>query len=337
MQCLRIATVLAAVAIILSGPSRASAQVNLGAVGGFAVSPDNTTLVVSLPDKTELVYFDTVKGKESKRVSVEFAPDKLAWQGKTLFASQKSGGIVHILDAGTGKEIGKATVRATAKSISVGLKGPAFVSNINNDIYAVDTKGMSQKSSNRGMLVAADPQGKHVYYVYEGKVRTSVYKDEVDGLSTRRVGGKEGVVNPNLWGVYVSPDGKTVGVSAGGGFDEGSGKRHYAIPIYDTGDMQTMLGEIAPHARLAYHPVLPLAAAIGAPFPDSYQIINTKTYANISKHEYGKSDFSTILAFVGKGRKVAVGGSSGGSTTLRFFDLTLTKDQEAMLDKAFSK
>jgi hypothetical protein len=175
-----------------------------------------------------------------------------------------------------------------------------------------------------------------VYYVYEGRVRTDVFKDSVKGLDTKRVAELQRVANLNLWGVYVSPDGKTVGVSAGGGFDEqGTRRRHYAIPVYDTKDMKTMVGEISPHAKLAYHPVLPLAAA--GEF-SRVELVNTKSYASISKHPFPKrADTIGVLAFGGKGRKMIIGTVNGGVTTLQFTDLTLSKDDEAKVTKAFGK
>ena len=63
------------------------AQFELAAIGGAAISPDNTTLVVSQTTKTELVYFDTVAGKETKRVKVEFQPTELVWGDKAIFAA----------------------------------------------------------------------------------------------------------------------------------------------------------------------------------------------------------------------------------------------------------
>src|ERR1051325_6475084 len=65
---------------------------NLAGIGGGAASPDNVTLVVSLTSKADLVYIDTVAGKETKRVSVDFQPTLVAWSGKVLFVGQKSSG-----------------------------------------------------------------------------------------------------------------------------------------------------------------------------------------------------------------------------------------------------
>src|SRR5438128_9950600 len=94
----------AVVATVFVGASYGQeATFKLPAMGGFAVSPDNSTLVVSLTAKTELVFFDTMAGKETKRVTVEFQPTQMAWSDKVLFVTQKASGQVHILDADSGK------------------------------------------------------------------------------------------------------------------------------------------------------------------------------------------------------------------------------------------
>jgi hypothetical protein len=80
------AAMLAALVFVSAG--RSDDQFDLAAIGGSAVSPDNTVLVVSQPAKTELVYIDTVAGKELKRVKVEFQPTELVWGDKVIFAAQ---------------------------------------------------------------------------------------------------------------------------------------------------------------------------------------------------------------------------------------------------------
>src|SRR4051794_40634777 len=96
------AGLVAVLATVFVNTSHGEATFDLPAMGGFAVSPDNSTLVVSLTAKTELVYYDTVAGKEKKRVSVEFQPTQMVWGDKVLFVAQKASGLVHILDAKSG-------------------------------------------------------------------------------------------------------------------------------------------------------------------------------------------------------------------------------------------
>src|SRR5438105_7682078 len=102
---MRTALVALVASVFVHGSQGQEARFDLPAMGGGAVSPDNTTLVVSLTNKTELVYFDTQAGKETKRVQVEFQPTQLVWHDTILFAAQKGSGLVHILDAASGKEL----------------------------------------------------------------------------------------------------------------------------------------------------------------------------------------------------------------------------------------
>src|SRR6516162_2993981 len=60
---------LAAVLVLADRSRGEDIKLDLPAMGGAAVSPDGATLVVSLTGKAELVYIDTVTGKEGKRVS----------------------------------------------------------------------------------------------------------------------------------------------------------------------------------------------------------------------------------------------------------------------------
>ncbi len=134
------------------------AKFDLPSMGGFAVSPDNLTLVVSLTAKTELVYFDTQAGKESKRVTVDFQPTQLAWHEKTLYAAQKSSAQVHILDAQSGKELATGNAGGPVRNL-VAAKGICFASNDSRQVYAIDAKGRSAKTEAGGSFIAADPKG----------------------------------------------------------------------------------------------------------------------------------------------------------------------------------
>src|SRR5437899_7304991 len=96
---MRVALVTVVAAVCFNVSQGGETKFNLPAMGGFAVSPDNSTLVVSLTAKAELVFYDTIAGKEKKRVTVEFQPTQMVWGDKVLFVAQKASGQVHILDA----------------------------------------------------------------------------------------------------------------------------------------------------------------------------------------------------------------------------------------------
>jgi hypothetical protein len=326
---------------------RADAEFKLAEVGGFAMSPDNTTLAVGLRPKTELVYIDTVAGKEVKRVEIEFQPGPMAWQDKLLFVSQKAGGVIHILDADSGKEVATAAVGSTVRNLTCHPRqGLAFATNISGELWMLNAKGKSMQVKRvKAHVAAMDPsEGKYLYTVYEGKIRTDLSKFAVlpNGLKFGPTLPK--ACGKNLYGVFVTADGKQVGPSCGGGYDEaGSGRRHYAIPMYSTADMKTMLGEIVPNGLMATHPVLPLAAVIQMNVPPNSEggchIVNIRTYAEVAKLPLGKQGGNpTVLAFGGKGRKVICALSTRkGVTTLQIRELTLTRAQEEAIDKALPR
>jgi hypothetical protein len=169
-------------------------------------------------------------------------------------------------------------------------------------------------------------------------------KFAVDDKGIRSEATLQSACNPNLYAVFVTSDGKQVGASAGGGYDEaGTRKRHYAIPMYSTADMKTMLGEIAPNGLVVAHPVLPLALIVQKNTPPNtegtYYLANTKTYGEASKNAVGKKGGdATVLGFGGKGKKVIYGLDTGkGMTSLQILDLKLTKDEEEAVEKAFAK
>ncbi len=325
---------------------QASVEFDFAGVGGFALSPDNRTLVVALTPKAELAFIDTVAGQELKRLSVEFQPGKLAWQNKLLFVAQKSGGVIHILDADKGKEVASAKVGSTVRNLTCHPRhGLAFATNINGELWMLNAKGRSMQIKGRKAHVAAmDPaEGKFLYTTYEGKVRVDLAQFSVSDKGIRSGPTLPKASNANLYGVFVTGDGKQVGVSAGGGYDEtGSGRRHYAIPMYSTEDMKTMLGEITPNGLMAAHPVLPLAAIVRMNTPPNSKgvchLVNTRTYAEATKVPVGKRGGNpVVLAFGGRGRKLICGLEAGGVTNLQILDLTLTKAEEEAVGKAFPR
>src|SRR5262245_48530701 len=107
-NCMKAGLVALVATVFVNGGRGEEAKFDLPAMGGFAVSPDNSTLVVSLTAKTELAFFDTLAGKETKRVTVEFQPTQMVWSDKVIFAAQKASGQVHLLDAESGKELAVA-------------------------------------------------------------------------------------------------------------------------------------------------------------------------------------------------------------------------------------
>ncbi len=163
----------------------------------------------------------------------------------------------------------------------------------------------------------------------------------VDGMKLQLTGtlqGKTGGSLQNVQGVQISSDGKLVGVIAGGGWADVDRKRHYGVPLYSTADMQSQVGDLETGAYpsgCTFHPDLPLVFACTG--KHGY-IFSAKSFAPGQKIDSPRDGAATVLTFVSKGRKLAWGSSDARANTgvLKFFELDLTQDQEALLKKAYS-
>jgi hypothetical protein len=340
MKVIRMSAAVLAVLTSASIGSAQDAQLELAAIGGAAVAPDNTILVVSQPVKTELVYFDTVAGKELKRVKVEFQPTELVWGDKVIFAAQKSSGQVHILDADSGKEQAVAKAGSSVRNLVV-AKGVCFASTDNREVYAIDVKGAATKTDAQGTFISADPKGAFVYTVIDGKARTDLMKYAVDGTKLKKAAtleGKTGSSLQNVRAVRAGYEGKLVGVVAGGGWADVDRKRHYGVPMYDAEDMKTQVGDLdtgAYPSGCVFHPALPLVFASN---DKQGAVYGAKSLAPGQKITAPGNGAPTVLAFVGHGQKLAWGASDAGKDrgVLKFFKLDLTKEQEDELKKAYA-
>ena len=63
-------------------------------------------MIVSIPSRAELIYFDTVADKEIKHVSLDFKPAAMALRGKNLFVAQKGASLLHVPCVGENTIIG---------------------------------------------------------------------------------------------------------------------------------------------------------------------------------------------------------------------------------------
>jgi len=322
---------LAAVLALAGGSRGEDVKFELPAMGGAAVSPDGVTLVVSLTAKAELVYVDTVAGKEARRVSLDFQPTVLAWGDKVLFAGQKGSGVVHVLDADTGKELASGKTESPTRNLVV-VKGVCFASSTNRQVSAIDAKGTVTKTDAQGTFIAADPKGDLVYTCVDGKATTDVYKYAVKNTKLTKEKDffrslRASLIN--VQGLQVTGDGKAFGVVAGGGWADQEKKRHYGVPLYSTEDMKSQLGELEtgayPSGFIA-HPGEPLLFACtgkeGATF-------KAKAYTSVHKfaapREQPGAAPPVVLAFVAKGKKLAWGNNSRDSGVLKLYDVNLPK------------
>jgi hypothetical protein len=102
-------------------------ELALPRIGGWVMLSDGVTLIVALPDDLKLAYIDTVAGKELKRVKLPFKPDRLAAQGKRLFASVEGASVVHVLDLDSGADKKSITVPSLVEDMVCHAKtGPVF-------------------------------------------------------------------------------------------------------------------------------------------------------------------------------------------------------------------
>src|SRR5262249_45204739 len=130
--------------------------------GGWVMLPDNVTLVVSQPEKAELVYFDTVADRQVKRVECDFQPGPLAVQGETLFAAARGSSQVYSLDARTGKVRKEYGLGSDAVAhLACGAKdGLLYASTAKFTVLAVDpATGAGPPTRAQGPFLAGGPGG----------------------------------------------------------------------------------------------------------------------------------------------------------------------------------
>jgi hypothetical protein len=267
-------------------------NLSIGPIGDWALAADNATLIVSRPNAAELVYLDTFSHVELKRIEVDFAPNQLAIQNDTLFASVRGASIVYALDAETGDVIkryklpGEPVIDLCCHS----KQGHIFAANLNEEIYAIEPdNGDTAKTKGRGTMLAIDPNNgsflfagtnrpgqDFIEFQHDGNVdrmrlvtmvnRASVLKYVVNNGQLQLVAGNTNAAFGESGNLAVSHDGKRFAMAAGGGWRSMTSQRfHYVIAIFETEDMETMLGQVELGAyprAIAFHPILNLGAAI---------------------------------------------------------------------------
>ena len=300
------------------------------------LSPDGETLIVSSPKTAEIIYIDTSQDKEVKRVKVNFQPAALALRGPSLYAVGKGSSLLYVLDAQTGQP--KKQIRvAGAKLAQLAChpsSGPLFAANDRYEILAVDTEtGKVEKTVAEGNFLAVDPKGEFLYtgtqkpikdilVLSRGprrSVRVGVAKTNVNSsivkysLKSKEMEPVAVNGNPVQNGrmLAVSPDGQKIALVGGGGMVGGDGKRIYAIPVLDTSDLETQLGQVetgAYPAAVGFHPVLELGVAEKSGGSRELLLFDAKSLAPIKTMEFttrgGARSDSGLLTFGGRGTKL---------------------------------
>jgi hypothetical protein len=138
----------------------------LPAPGGWVLSSDGETLIVSSPKTAEIIYINTSEEKEVKRVKVKFQPAALALRGSSLYAVAKGSSLIYVLDAQTGQS--KEQIRVPGETL-VQLAchpsaGPLFATNDQFEVLALKM-GTSklEKTEAQGSFLAVAPKGDFLY------------------------------------------------------------------------------------------------------------------------------------------------------------------------------
>jgi hypothetical protein len=220
------------------------------------------------------------------------------------FAGQKDSGVVHVLDADTGKETASGKTESPIRNLVV-VKGICFTRSTNRQVFAIDAKGAVTKTDAQGTFFAADPKGDFVYTCVKVDINTDVYKYAVKG--TKFTGEKEffrsrqiisnrpglqvtrdGLMN--VQGLQVTAAGKAFGVVAGGGWADQENMRRDGVPLYSTEDMKSQLGELAtgpcPSGFLSHPDESLLFACTGT----EGQLFKAKAYTSIQKFAAPKEE-----------------------------------------------
>jgi hypothetical protein len=147
-------------------------------IGGWLLLDDGVTLIVALPEQTALAHIDTTAGKELKRVALPFKPDRLAVQGKRLFASVQGASAVHVLDLDSGADKKQINVPGgfVVDKVCHRQKGLVFASTSNQDrIVALDPDAGTAALTGElmgplpgvgtGRFLAIDPKNANTLYV----------------------------------------------------------------------------------------------------------------------------------------------------------------------------
>lgn len=351
-------------------PADGTVSFTLPPVGGWIVDADGSTLILSLPERTELAWFSTVENKELRRTTLDFKPGWLARQGTTLFVTASGASLMYALDIKSGKvqkEI-KVPGEPLVQIACHPTKGPLYASNSREEVISIDPKsGTVTNTPARGCFLAVDPdsdafvytgrtspkdwdvevekdeKGNETWYFDDWGYRSMIRKYAVQGESLKEVA-VNGNTAVNGRAMHLSPDGRRIMIVGGGGWrpKRGGSGGGYVIAVYGTDDINSMIGQIALDAypeNVAFHPDLNIGVALRS---DARLILfNGKSLASIREWQVKDAprgfDESGWLTFGGKGTKLIywqMGGSNKQETgKLYFIPLELTSEERTSLAK----
>ncbi|AMV20654.1 YncE family protein [Planctomyces sp. SH-PL14] len=355
--------------IALASPRAASAAprvitLPVPVTKGWYLTPDSETLILSSPKTGELIYFNVLQGKETRRLAVPFKPAAITGQKDLLFVAVEGGNIVHALRREDGEKVRQyrlpgEPVQALACHPE---SGPIFASNLKEEIFSLAPDSTQATKTNAlGMFLCVDPvTGKHLF---AGTNRPSedvleFQRSATGQLQVKRLtvaetatvaryavqGSRLKLVDMNAntavgFGGYLhlSPDGKKFVMVAGGGWRSPTNRStRFDMAVFDATSPDTMLGglEIGGPQTIAFHPVLPIGVAQGANY--DYSLFDAESLVVRQQWRLkppAVNFWHNLAAFGGKGTVFL----SQQGESLQFFILDLTPEQKAKLEARYGK
>jgi hypothetical protein len=325
---------------------------------GFALTDDLVGLVVSAPETTQLVYFNTSTEKELKCVELEFKPGNLCRQGKVLYVAGEGTAIVYAIDQTTGKTLKEYELGgdAIANLACHPREGLIYAATAGRAVFSIDpVTGKVTKTSAIGKYIGVTAEGANVItgfqpgdgeYDYKASdtkrivipwdgtwgTRAQIVKYNVKGAGLEFEAAQNNAAS-NGWSFHLSPDGKRVAMPGGGGWRpaEGTGGG-YVTAVFGTSNLQTMLAQAPSAIGIAFHPVLDLGATS---HDDGVRFFRAKSLKPAGEFKMKGNGSSALLAAAAKGTKFIFWNGTGPGKGLHFLPLELSADDRAQLTKVY--
>lgn len=349
---------------IADDDSSAHVRAKVGEIGGWGIASDGQTLVISRPSAGELVYWDSVKHTKVRSIEVEFAPNRLAFQGNTLFASVRGSSLVYALDAESGKVLTRFVLpgEPIEAMASHREKGPVFAANLNEEIFAIDPQsGAFKKTDARGTMLACDPiDGQFVlvgtnrpgqdflevqrngrvdrFRLVTRQNHAAVFKHAVENNGLRLISANTNAAFGNGGSLAINHDGKRFAMAAGGGWRSLTDQRfHYVIAVFETKNMKTMVGQIELGVypqTIAFHPALNLGAALRHSSDATIKLFKASSLTDRQTIKIDRQKSAPLkthrLLFAGRGTTLV----HHYQDTLTFIPLALSEEDRTRLESA---